>query len=282
MKLGLVQTKHNALLDFIHPAFPYTAAQCEAMRRAMVQQNLNLLESAAGKGYDLLVTTECINYIRTAAGNRKQDAVRYPKLDCADVAALSDAAKAAKSYLVAGFGYRSDDTHAHNAALIFDRKGNLVECYHKNFLAGDEKNVFTQGERFVVIHADFGCFAPCICWDLQQPELARQLAAMGADVVVCPTWGWEENLYGRARAYENGIYVAAAMAVPGWGDITGERTPSSVVAPNGEILVRASSKMQQLLSCEFTPSDCAEARAMRLHCRRETLFSTVENQSYLG
>ena len=37
--------------------------------------------------------------------------------------------------------------------------------------------------------------------------------------------GWE-NIYARCRAYENGIYLASAMAVPFYKDIIDLRSPS--------------------------------------------------------
>ena len=264
MKIGLIQTKHTAMCNFLDSSFVFTKEQCVKMQREGVQQALNLLGDAANGGYDLLVTTECINYIRTSNRNISADKTLYPALDCAEVHALSLAAKNANSWLVAGFGY-NDGKNAYNAALIFDRGGALTDIYRKIYLAGDEENVFTSGDKFVTVNADFGRFGVCICWDLQQPETARQLAHMGADIVVCPTWGYEQNLYGRARAYENGIYLAAAMAVPAWGSIDGERTPSSVAAPNGEVLCVANKDKQQLLSCELSLEACRPFKKMRLY-----------------
>ena len=69
MKLGLVQTKHNAMYNFLNPDFPFDRGTCLAMQAAQVEQNLTLLAEAARQGYDLLVTTECINYIRTSNRN---------------------------------------------------------------------------------------------------------------------------------------------------------------------------------------------------------------------
>lgn len=74
MKLGLVQTAHNALYDFLNPTFSLTREQCLALREEQFRQNLTLLESAAGQGFDLLVTAECINSIRTGPQARPEDA----------------------------------------------------------------------------------------------------------------------------------------------------------------------------------------------------------------
>ena len=106
MKLGLVQTKHNAMYNFLNPDFPFDRGTCLAMQAAQVEQNLTLLAEAARQGYDLLVTTECINYIRTSNRNTPADAALYPPLENPQTAALADAARQANAWLVAGYAFR--------------------------------------------------------------------------------------------------------------------------------------------------------------------------------
>lgn len=271
MKIGLVQTKHNALYDFLNPEFTLTSDQCRFLQEQQVRQNLQLLQQAERREFDLLVTTECINYIRTAGSNRAEDALLYPTLDCWEREALSRAARCAGSWLVAGLGYR-ENGKAYNAALVFDRKGELRQIYRKAHLVGDESKVFTPGNALCVQQADFGCFGVCVCWDMQFPETARSLALMGAQIVVCPTWGWEADLYGRARAYENGIFAAAAMAVPAWGNIESPRTPSSVISPSGDFLVCASVDAAVLVECTLDLSQISLYHSARIDGRRPELY----------
>lgn len=266
MRLGLVQTKHEPMYDFLRPAAGLTQEQCLAQRCRQVEQNLRLLRDAAGKGFDLLVTTECVNYMRVGGGSF------YPTLDGAEAEALSRAARAAHSWLVAGLGYQGDGA-VWNAALIFDRSGALRQVYHKTHLAGNEGETFTPGDSLCVQNAEFGQFGVAICWDMQFPEVARTLALRGAQLVVCPTWGWEADLYGRARAYENGIFTAAAMAVPAWGPIEVPRTPSSVIGPDGEMLACGPADAAALVSCTLALSQTAQYRAIRLESRRPELYA---------
>lgn len=121
MRLGLVQSRHNAMYDFLNPEFSFSVPQCLAMQQQQLEQNLQLLEEAAGQGYDLLVTTECINYIRTGGGNRPEDRAFYPPLTGAPVQALADAARRAHSWLVAGLGFAQAD-HVYNGALVLTGK----------------------------------------------------------------------------------------------------------------------------------------------------------------
>lgn len=273
MKLGLIQTTHSPMCNFLSREFPFSPGECAAMQERQVQQNLSLLSAASGKGYDLLVTTECINYIRLGP-DTPTDISLYPELDCSHVEALSHSTREAESYLVAGFGYR-EGSQAYNAALVFDRRGNLLHRYHKIHLAGDENRTFTPGQDFCVVEGDFGTFGVCICWDMQFPETARTLALGGASLVVCPTWGWEADLYGKARAYENRIFAAAAMAVPAWGLIQSPRTPSSLISPMGEILAMAGTTDSMLLSCRCPLEQAAASKKMRLDGRRPQLYKAL-------
>lgn len=274
MKLGLVQTSHSPMCNFLDPAFPYTEQECRQMQREQVAQNLELLAQAAGQGYDLLVTTECINYIRTSPANTPAEAERYPVLEARVLEPLAAAARRAGSWLVAGLGF-CQGGQAHNGALIFDRAGCLRAVYKKMHLAGDEGRVFAPGSAPCVVQADFGAFGVGICWDLQFPETARLLALGGARLLVCPTWGWEADLYGRARAYENGVFAAAAMAVPAWGPIAAPRTPSSVIGPDGSLLACGPADRAALVACTLDLSAADAPRQMRLSGRRPALYAPL-------
>lgn len=137
MKLGLVQTKHSSMYDFLSQDFTLTTDECLAQQIAQVEQNIHLLYTAAGQGFDLLVTTECINYIRTSNANKPEAAAYYPPLDCGITQTLAKTEREANSWLVAGVGVR-ESSQTCNAALIFDRKGRLRQIYRKTHLAGDE------------------------------------------------------------------------------------------------------------------------------------------------
>lgn len=274
MKLGLLQTKHNHLYNFLSSQFPYSREQCLALQNEQVHRNLEMLNAARDLHCDLLVTTECINYIRTAPQSSPDDRLLYPPLDCRWVEELSVAAKQANSWLVAGFGFQEEGI-AKNGALLFDRSGVLVNVYRKIHLAESEKNVFLPGKSFCVHTTDFGVLGLCICWDMQFPETARILALNGASLLVCPTWGWEANLYGRARAYENGIFVAAAMAVPAWGAISSPRTPSSIVSPDGSLISCGSVDRAELVIGELDLDKASFSHIMRLKGRRPELYHPI-------
>jgi predicted amidohydrolase len=54
-----------------------------------------------------------------------------------------------------------------------------------------------------------------ICWDLGLPEVAREAAITGADLILAPAarrepWGFQYELCCAARALDSGVYLASA------------------------------------------------------------------------
>lgn len=266
------------MFRFLDHAFPLSLDECLKQQQEQTQLTLDLLAQAKNKNYDLLVTAECVNYLRTAKNSRPEDKMFFPPLDSPEVHQFALAAQQARSWLIAGLAYR-EASSVYNAALIFDRDGSLRQIYRKTHLTDGETAVFTPGSKLVTQDTDFGRVGVCICWDMQFPEVSRTLALRGAQLVVCPTWGWEANLYGRARAYENGIYVAAAMAVPAWGPIESPRTPSSIIAPDGQILASGSSDRIEIVSCKIDLSDAEPFRRVRLNGRRPALYTDLSRKN---
>ena len=159
---------------------------------------------------------------------------------------------------------RKENGKLYNSTVFWGRDGRIKDVYHKIHLAGDESEIFTPGQTLHTIDTEFGRVGTAICWDMQFPETARNLAKMGTDLIVCPTWGWEW-IYGPARAYENGIFVAAAMAVPYWMPIEDLRRPSMVISPDGKILVEGPTDKAAIVYCEIDDIHCKQSREFRLN-----------------
>lgn len=275
MRLALIQTKQNALYQFLNPDVRYTREEAAALQRDMLEQNLALMRQAAEDGCDLMVTTEAINFpgqphkVQGEIAPLVDESLRWL------VPELSAIAKAGACYIAACLYSRRtlEETGGglYNAIWLFDRRGEVCAVYHKTHLAGDENDYLTPGDRYCVAEMDFGRVGLAICWDMQFPETCQRLTEMGADLIVTPTWGWEW-VYGPARAYENGVYVAAAMAVPSWGPIDGIRSPSEVIRPDGECLARGSRTEAGVVYCDIEDlSAFRDLRDMRLQGRRRDL-----------
>ena len=64
--------------------------------------------------------------------------------------------------------------------------------------------------------------------------MLEQAGKGGADLIACPTWGWE-NIYGLSRAYENSVTIAAAMGIHAAG-LPDYCDPSCIVDNMGKIV----------------------------------------------
>lgn len=266
LKLALIQEKQNQLYRF-HGDDVFSRDEALALQQEMVEQNILLLREAANRGADIALTSEAINYPgqpRCLPGLSSADIVDATQRWVCD--ALSNAAREYDMYVVAGVLHVGSDGKLRNQAVVFNRLGDEVFTYSKVFLAGDETDYMTSGCGFPIWNSEFGKIGIGICWDMQFPETCRAYARQGADIVLSPTWGWE-HVYSRVRSYENGIYVAAAMAVPEYKDIEGKRAPSQVVAPDGSIIAEGPHDRSAVVMAQIDDlGHCTTYRSLRLGC----------------
>lgn len=192
-----------------------------------------MIDEAAAQGAELAVTIETVNNVLLLGDVRYPYPEIYEGLDGPQVKRFSEAAKRHRMHIVAGL-LLTIDGKTYNCAVLFDSKGEIIGVHKKVHLpAGEELNV-APGDQFEVFRTEIGNIGMLICWDMQFPEAARELALGGADLICCPTLGWE-NIYGLSRAYENGVTIAAAMANMK-SAYTGYCDPSCIVDNMGRIV----------------------------------------------
>ncbi len=127
----------------------------------------------------------------------------------------------------------------YNSAVLVGPDGELIGSYNKIHLRGEERMAFREGFRLPVFETEIGVVGLMIGWDLAFPEVARSLTLDGAELLAVMA-NWETDAmtewgtYVRARACENGLFVAAANRVGE--DVTmsfgGE---SMIVGPSGKV-----------------------------------------------
>jgi formamidase len=111
--------------------------------------------------------------------------------------ALGEIAREAGVWLVPGSVFeRADDGRIHNTAPVISPQGELVARYRKVFPWQPHEEC-APGDSFVTFDIpDVGRVGMAICYDGNFPETFRQLAWMGAEVVLA-----------RANAIANQLYV---------------------------------------------------------------------------
>ena len=131
---------------------------------------------------------------------------------------LAHLARETGVWLVPGSLYeRGDDGRIHNTALAFAPDGELVARYRKVF-PWQPHETSAPGSEFVVFDIpDVGRVGLAICYDGSFPETFRQLAWMGAELVLqvnlTATSDREQELViARANAIFNQLYVVSLNA----------------------------------------------------------------------
>jgi predicted amidohydrolase len=173
------------------------------------QENLEqfaaLIDEAAGKKADIVCLPEGI----TVVGTGKQYAEVAEPVPGPTTEFLGRKAAQHKLYLVAGL-YERDGKVIYNTSVLLGRDGRLAGKYRKVCLPREEIDAgITPGQDYPVFDTDFGRVGMMICWDVFFPEVARKLAAQGAEVILMPIWGGQE-LLARARAQENQLHLVAS------------------------------------------------------------------------
>lgn len=161
-------------------------------------------------------------------------------LDGPRVRALRGLAEELQIWLVPGSVYeRGDDGLVYNTTVVISPEGTLVGSYRKCFPWRPLERV-APGAAFTVVDLGaFGRVGLSICYDLWFPEVARQLAWLGAEVIIQPNLTStsdrpQELILARAAAIANQVFVVNVNAsVP-----TGVGR-SLIVGPEGEVLYEA-------------------------------------------
>jgi formamidase len=131
---------------------------------------------------------------------------------------LGRVARESAVWLVPGSVYeRGEDGRVHNTCLVLSPDGDLAASYRKVFPWQPHESS-APGERLVTFDIpDVGRLGLLICYDGSFPETCRQLAWMGAEVVLQPSLTTtsdrpQEIVMARANAIFNQLYVVSLNA----------------------------------------------------------------------
>ena len=149
---------------------------------------------------------------------------------------LTEWAMKEKKWLIPGSFYEKSSDKVFNTAVVISPEGEITAKYHKIFPwrpiepgdAGDEFCTFDIPGK--------GRFGLCICYDVWFPEVARNLAWLGAEAIFCPTATYtsdrsQEMILAQAAAISNQLYF---FNVNGLG--LGGVGQSIFVDPEGHVL----------------------------------------------
>ncbi len=184
-----------------------------------------------------------------------------------------------------GYAERTDDGRYFNTSILVNQVGRIVGKYRKIHLPGHdenepwrpfqhlEKRYFEKGDLgFGVFDALGGKVGMCICNDRRWPETWRVLGLKGAELVVlgyntplhyppAPEHDhlqyFHNELSIQAGCYQNGLW-AAAVAKAGNEEGCDLIGGSIIVAPTGEIVARAATVEDEVITATVDLDRCAE------------------------
>ncbi|HWV23767.1 MAG TPA: carbon-nitrogen hydrolase family protein [Thermomicrobiales bacterium] len=258
-----------------------------------VEQNLakceDLTRQAARAGADIVVLPEAIDY----HGNK--EGVAEIKTDIPGSVSDRFAALARELgiWLLAGSIHEnipgSDRTY--NTSVLFDRSGNEVARYRKLHLydvhipgrvEALESATIAPGSDIVTADIEGRTAGLTICYDIRFPELYRELADRGAEIVFLPAAftlftgkdHWETLI--RARAIENQCFMLASgqQGVDKEGKATYGR--SMIVDPWGTVLATAQDgEGFAIATLDFDRLEKIRAELPSLANRRKEVFEAA-------
>ena len=214
----------------------------------------------------------------------------FPQHEAADARGIAEpipgasadaiAKKAKELSLVTVFNmYESDGGgHYYDSSPVFDADGTLLgvtrmihiteyTCFH-------EQAYYDPGDHGAPVYdTAVGKIGVAICYDRHYPEYMRALGVAGAELVVIPQAGaedeWPEGLYEaevQTAAFQNGYFAALCNRVGKEERLTfaGE---SFVVDPSGRILARGKKSQDDIVHIDLDFSQCATSHARTLFWR---------------
>lgn len=249
-----------------------------------VDRMIALLRSAAGKGAEWIVfpelalTTFFPRYIYDTPAD--YDRFYEENLPSAAMKPLFDEALRLGVGFYLGFAEKiveDGETKRYNTSVLVEGTGGIIGKYRKVHLPGTsepvkkanfehlEKRYFDVGNLgFNTFASPIGKIGMCICNDRRWPETFRVMALQGAEIFMLgyntPTLNihhhepahlreFHHRLSLESAAYQNGAWVLSAAkcgAEDGFAMIGG----SSIVAPTGETVVRASGEDDEVIAYE--------------------------------
>ena len=139
------------------------------------------------------------------------------------------------------------DDRIYNTALVISPEGKVAAAYRKIFPWQPYEGSAAGNEFVVTDLPGIGRIGLAICYDGSFPELARQLAWLGAEVIIQPVWTSTrdremELVCARANAWTNQVYVvnvntAAPLGVGQSVIVDPEGMIRQQAGPSEEILV---------------------------------------------
>lgn len=241
-----------------------------------LRQAEHFIREAARDGATLIATPENTCWMRASLEDKLKTS--FPQDEHPAVSFFADLARELKVKLLIGSlaSIKIGEGKVANRSFLFGKEGQLITTYDKMHMFdvqlpnGDkyrESDSNQAGDEIVVAETERVKIGLSICYDVRFPQLYRQMARQGAQVLSIPAAftvptgqaHWEVLL--RARAIENGAFVLAPAQA---GTHEGGRATyghSMIIGPWGQILAQIQGDGTGFASAELDLAEVDKARA---------------------
>ena len=197
--------------------------------------------------------------------------------------------------ILAGLPEKSSSERPFISQMVAFPEGK-VAVYRKTHLGKTEVSAFSPGDKIPVFQGETANFGIGICWDMHFPELSTVLALKGAEIIFAPhaspkvmgnrRESWLKYL--TARAYDNGLYVAACNLVGTDGESKEFCGGALVLDPKGNIVAESFTGEEGMLVADLDPDLVNNMRqkerkvmsdSFYLDFRRPELYSDLRRKS---
>jgi predicted amidohydrolase len=163
------------------------------------------IAEAARQRADLVVLGETVTYAgRKVSFDEVAEPIPGPSTDY-----FGTLAKQHNLYIVVGL-YERDGHLIYNTSVLLGPDGQFIGKYRKVAPARDEmRKGVMPGDKYPVFDTRFGKLGMMICFDNFMPEVARNIALNGAEVIAMPVWGGDPTL-ARANAIANQVFLVTS------------------------------------------------------------------------
>jgi predicted amidohydrolase len=209
-------------------AYPGLAERLRELGDLVDQMGAEASRRYEGKGLDLAILPET-----TASSLKGPARARALRLEGKVQQAFAEVARRNHCYVLLPLDMvdaGAPEACFSNAAVLFDRSGEVVGAYRKAhpvaYVGSSElEGGITPGRDFPVFDCDFGRLGVQICWDIQFAEGWDELARRGAEIVAWPTASPATALPA-ARAAQHRYFVVSST----WRDNATVYEPTGMVA----------------------------------------------------
>ncbi|MEN8504269.1 MULTISPECIES: carbon-nitrogen hydrolase family protein [Paraburkholderia] len=158
------------------------------------------------------------------------------------------------------------------SSLVFNRRGEQIEPYHKQYLYRSETEIYRPGTHGGMLELDGWRLALGVCYDSGFPEHARLAALNGAHAYLVSALfsvksGYHQSrIWFPARAFDNTVYVLMSNHVGttgGWSTCGS----SAIWSPYGDVLTEAGRERDEVITALLDPAVLTDVR------ERETVLA---------